>query len=284
MKTSNKILIAFASALILVPILGMVYVSRALYKVGSSKDIVEHKIENFNTATAGMTSIQLKSPFQSVSLEDAKGASFGIRFVKDEKFGVKIPDAYKNVITASVDANGQLQLVVKDKQTVDNRNGYISILIYAPNLTDINIANANSAYVTAMIDSLSIRVKKVGSMGIGSETHIGHLSLTATDVQSFRLREDDVKSLTLNLTNANFNSEKNSYDLLSITTAGNCELEINGNNESVNQYSIKNLVLTTMGKADVKLENIKAISCSGSFSDETTVNMPAVNLNQMFKK
>lgn len=51
MKTSNKLLIAFAAALILIPVLGMVIVSATQYKTGSyanQADVVS-KVESDNS-------------------------------------------------------------------------------------------------------------------------------------------------------------------------------------------------------------------------------------------
>ncbi len=38
MKTSNKLLIAFASVLILVPLMGMIFVSQVNYKTGTYQE------------------------------------------------------------------------------------------------------------------------------------------------------------------------------------------------------------------------------------------------------
>jgi hypothetical protein len=282
MKTSNKLLIAFASALILVPLLGMIYVSRVNYKVGKFEDIAERKIENFSTTTKNMTSIA-ETTFQSINIADAKEQQFTIRFIKDDKFGIKIPTGYKDLVTASVDANGQLQFVVKAKPGEDRRE-YIEIFVYAPNLKEVNVSNASGAYIIASIDSLQFNVKNTGSASTGSGSHINHLTINTTNVGEVNFREDDIKSLTLNLNNTRFRSETNSYDNLSIATTGACDIEIRGNYDRENSFLIKNLALNTVGKADVKIENIKVNNCAGSFSDETTVQMPAVNLNQMYKK
>jgi hypothetical protein len=283
MKLSNKLLIAFASALILIPILGMVYVSQVKYKVGTYADVVERKIENFSTTTKNMTSVALSTPFKTVNVEDAKGYSIGIRFIKDEKFGIKIPSEYKDVITATVDANGELQLVLKSRPE-ENRNNYTSILVYAPSLKEVNIAKASGTYIIATLDSLIFNVKASVSAGVGAGAHIKNLSINTIDVGEVRLVEDDVKSLSLNLHNTNFSTNVISYDNLSISTSGNCDVNIFGGDSDNKKYTINNLALNTIGKANVKLNGIEAKNCSGHFSDETIVQMPASNLNQMFKK
>jgi hypothetical protein len=284
MKTSNKLLIAFASALLLIPILGMVYISQVKYKVGKYTDIVDRKIENFSTATKNMTSIALATPFTSINVADAKQLTINVRFIKDEKFGIKIPTELKDLITATVDANGQLQLVIKSQKEKSERNNYTDIYVYAPNLKEVSVDHANDAYLTASVDSIRFNVKNTGTVSLGSGAHVNYLNISTTDVERLSFREDDVKSVTANLNNTNFRSESNSYDYLSIATNGKCEIDIIGDYNNENKQVIKNLVLNTVGKAEVKLENIKAINCAGSFSDQTMVQMPAANINQMYNK
>ncbi len=283
MKTSNKLLIAFASALIIIPLLGMIYVSRVNFKPGKFTDIAERKIENLSTPTRNMSSITTL-PYQSVNVEDAKGYTLKIRFIKDEKFGVKIPTEYKDAITATVDAGGQLQFVFKNRPSKEDGGYYTEIFLYAPNVKEVNVSNADGAFIVASLDSLSFKVNNTPSAGVGSGTHLIHLNFTATNVADVNFSNDDVKSLNLNLNNAIFKSVTNSYENLSVTTTGACIVEIRGDYDGVDKYSIKNLALNTTGKTEVKVENMTIANCTGSLSDETTVSMPAVNLNQMYKK
>jgi hypothetical protein len=261
----------------------MIYVSRVNYKVGKYEDVAERKIEDFSTPTLEMTSITATA-FESINFGDAKRHSITIRFVKDEKFGVKIPTVYKDLITATVDANGQLQIVMKDKTNEAGVRAHTYIYVYAPNLKEVNVNNADGAYIIASLDSLNFNAKNTGSASTGSGAHLKHLTINTTNVDEINFREDDVKSLTLNLNNTRFRSISNSFDNLSIHTTGVCDIDIRGDFDRESKYAIQNLALTTVGKADVTLENIKVVNCAGSFSDETTVKMPAVNLNQMYKK
>jgi len=285
MKLSNKLLIAFAASLILIPLIGMVYVSATKYKTGTYKDIV-YKVENFSTPTKNMETMAVSTPFESVNIADAKGMVLNVQFIKDEKFGVKIQDELKGFVTAAVDANGQLQIVVKDKPKLDSRrnNYYVSVYIYSPSIKSFNVANANDINIMAVTDTLTLNVQKTEGLSFDSDSHIKQLNLKTSDVERLNFREDDVKSINLDLHNTNLNSELNSFENVSITTSGKCEVELMGDRDLQNKYTINNLNLITNGIANVKLENIKVANCSGKLSDETQVQMPAVNLNQMYKK
>ncbi|TCC93467.1 hypothetical protein EZ428_01475 [Pedobacter frigiditerrae] len=285
MKLSNKLLIAFAASLILIPFFGMIFVSATMYKTGTYKENVL-KIENFSTPTKNMESLAISSPFESVNIADAKGMVLNVQFIKDDKFGVKIQDDLKGLVTATVDTNGQLQIVIKDKpKSEENRHRYyINIYVYSPTIKSLNVSNANDINIMAVTDTLSLSIQKSTGISFDSETHIKQLNVKTADVEGIRFREDDIKSIKLDLHNTNFYSEESSFENVSITTNGKCEIEFIGDRDVQNKYTINNLSLITNGIADVKLGNIKVSNCSGKLSDETQVQMPAVNLNQMYKK
>lgn len=284
MKTSNKLLIAFAAALILIPVLGMVIVSATQYKTGSYKDVV-HQTENLSTPTKNMETLPVQSPFTSLNIADAKGITLNVHLVKDEKFGVKVPTEYKDLITLSVDANGQLQIAIKDQSKNDDQKGnnsYAKIYVYAPSFKSLDINNAGDVYVTAAADSLAVNVQKAGSLTLNSESKIENLVVKTVDVANVDFREHHMKAVSLDLTNAKLTTNSSSFENLSILTAGKCEVELTGSYDQTKKYTINNLVLNTTGTADVKFENITVNNCAGKLSDQTQVQMPAINLNQMY--
>ena len=203
MKTSNKLLIAFAAALIIIPVLGMVIVSATQYKTGSYKDIV-HKVENFTTPTPNMETLAVQSAFTAVSISDANGKSVNINIINDEKFGVKVPAAYKDLVSLSVDVNGQLQITFKDQPKNDgnDRDSYYSnIYVYAPNVKGLNVSNAESIFIMANADSLAVNVQKSGSISWNSKATFNHLMMKTIDVNSVYFRDDNFKSVSLDLNN-----------------------------------------------------------------------------------
>ena len=284
MKTSNKLLIAFAAALILIPVLGMVIVSATQYKTGSYKDVV-HKTENLSTPTKNMETLAVQSPFTSITITDAKGITLNVHLVKDEKFGVKVPSEYKNLITLSVDANGQLQIAIKEQpKSDDNRRGsyYTTIYVYAPSFKGLNVSNASDVYVNAVTDSLAVNIQKAGSLTLNSESKVENLMVKTVDVANVDFRDHHMKAVSLDLTNAKLTTNSSSFENLSILTAGKCEVELTGSYDQTKKYTINSLVLNTKGIADVKFENITVNNCAGKLSDQTQVQMPAINLNQMY--
>lgn len=281
MKTSNKLIIAFASALTLIPLLGMVYVAQVDYVDAKSASVDDKTLAQLSTPSRNMASIAIAEPFETINIADAKGLSVNVQLIKDEKFGIKISEGIKDLIGTSVDANGQLQITIKRKS--ENRQ-YITILIYAPKFKQLNLAQASGLDLTAKMDSLSLNVKGTEDIRFTEDTHLTNLNLSAIDVAQVYVRDNQIKSMALDLKNTNFKSEDNSFDHLSITTSGKSEIRVIGDEEKVDKYGIKNLVLHTLDQTFVKFEGINITNCSGSFSDQTKVQMPAVNLNQMYKK
>lgn len=281
MKTSNKLLIAFAATLILLPILGMVYSSQVLYTDRKNWADVAKNDESFNTASDHMVS-KAVAPFQSVEIANGKGMYFSIRLIKDTKFGVKIPDQFKDMVKLNVDAQGRLQVEVTKNES--HNNNYLTLFIYAPATNAISIAEADGMELKAKTDSLALSLKKLNRLTFDGETAINKLTVAAEDVSEANIEKEVAKSLYLNLKNTSFTSEWASYQDLSITTAGNSTIDIKGDERQVKEYSIQNLRLNTTEKAKVNLENMTIRSCRGSLSDQTLVSMPAVNLKQLFTK
>ena len=288
MKTSNKLLIGFATALILIPILGMVYVSATQYRKGTYNDSLDvvQKVEKFSSATEGMTSRAISSPFESVSLPDGLGMDFNIQLIQDEQFGIKISNNYQNRIAASIDKDGLLQLSVANAKSDEKRgrNDHAIIYIYAPKVSSIAVANVQGLSVKSIADTLSLNMSKVTAFYFDNGTQLKQLNLKANLVKELTLRKDDIKSINAVINDTKFAIETMSLDYVNLTTNGNSKIEVYKYEDDKKDQIIKNLVLNTNGIAEVTIENVKVDQCSGKFSDQTTVKMPAVNINQMFKK
>lgn len=279
MKTSNKILIGFAAALILIPILGMVYTSRVYYK--DSKDVKDVAYHNntFKSPAQNLLSTPISTSFNAVNVQDAKGYFLNIRLVEDKDYGVKVQGDLKNTFTFNVDANGTLQISAADKK--DDGNSYGLIIIYAPKINNLSVAKADGVELRANQDSLNFNVAKSGRVNFSSDMQVNSLYVNATDVELINI-DKDIKNATFNLAKTPFYSSFASFDNINILS--DSEIELIGSDKEKAKYGIKNLVINTKGDANFKVENMAIDKCSGSFSDQTKVQMPAVNLNQMFKE
>lgn len=280
MKSSNKLLIAFASALVLIPVLGIAIVSAIYYEKDDRSASGNSAMDTFGTIPKNMSAIAISIPFQSVSIDGGAQLYLAVRLVEDEKSRVKFADNIKGLISAKIDGNGQLQIVLKrsDKQ----RENYARIWIYGPHIKQLSVANGRGLNLNAKLDSLQLNLRSTGSAHFDPETKVSWLSVHTKDVQDISFRETATKSVNLDLNGTNVKSEMSSFEKLSINAAGNAEIELNGGYGSTTDKVIKHLTLNTLGKAKVRIFNIQVDQCSGKFSDSTQVEMPAVNINQMY--
>lgn len=280
MKTSNKLLIAFAAALIIVPILGMVYVSKALYVDEEKWSEIKKQTDKFDAISENMKVIPLNG-FNSINIADGKETSFSIRLIKDQKSGVKIEKADKDNIHLSVDSQGQLQIGLTDQK--DGRS-YVNIYIYTPNINAVSVVNARTVDLTSKTDSLTISLKKTKYLSFGLASAFQKLSITADDGSHINIDNDVAKSLNLKLNNTIFTSNWASYQDLNIVAAGKSNIVIQGDNQQGKKaFQIQNLTLHTTDSATVNFEAIKIQKATGSLSDQTTIQMPMVNLKQILK-
>ncbi|ACU05545.1 hypothetical protein [Pedobacter heparinus] len=281
MKTSNKLLIAFALALLLIPILGIAIVSGVYYEKDDQSAMQKGAMDTFGVIPENVASIPVNSPFKSVTIDGGNQLHLVVKLVKDEKSGVKFPDDMKGLITALVDGNGQLQIVVK--ATGKKHDNYTRIAVYGPDIKELNVLNGKGINLNANTDSLALNLSHTGSAHFDPDTKIGKLNIRTADVQQISFRETGTKSVILNLKNTNVKSDMSSFDQLSIYAAGTSEIELNGGYGEKTDKVIKHLTLNTLGKAKVKVYNMKIDQCAGRFSDSTSVEMPAVNINQMYR-
>ncbi len=196
---------------------------------------------------------------------------------------MKVPKELKDSISFEV-VNGQLQIGLDLNRNIRVRN-HTTIIIYGKNLKQLNVSNAEFLYFDATADSIQLNVKKSGNVTLNKDVTLNALQVTTEDVKGVYVSKIAVKSLNVRLNGTNFQSDESSYDNLSITASGKSEIEINGSDmEKDKKYFIKKLFINTLNDADFRLANIRVDDASGSFSDQTKVQMPAVNLNQMYKK
>jgi hypothetical protein len=280
MKTSNKLLIALASALILVPILGIAIVSGIYYEKDDRSAVRKEEMDTFGVIPKNMFAISINKPFRVVAIEGGNQVHLVVKLITDEKSGVKFSDNVKGLISASIDSNGQLQIVLKNAGK--QRENFARISIYGPNINQLNVLGGKGMNLNAKMDSLQLNLTNTSSANFDTDTDIGKLSIRTMNVQNIFFRETGTKSVLLNLKDTNVKSDMSSFDNLSIRAAGTSEIELNGGYSEQPEKVIKHLTLNTLGKANVKIVNMQIDQCSGRFSDSTKVEMPAVNINQMY--
>jgi hypothetical protein len=269
MKTSNKILIGFAAALILIPVLGMVIVSATQYKMGDYKD----PAYNFNNQKNGLSSITINKSFNGINIVDGQLSALSIHHEKSNDYGLRIDGVDTKDVKWSIDEQGILQVSYIGKEKIIGRNFFIQV--FSPKLKSVKASFVEFLVVSAPEDSLEMDI-----------AHTKAISFTRPYPQDTAKVKSEpyIKYLKLTLNNSTFN-DNNNYDNLDLSLSGKSTVSFS--NDEYNKKAIGkigNLKINTLDSAKVNFENIAIGKCSGSFSDQTKVQMPAVNLNQMYKK
>ncbi len=282
MKTSNKLLIALAISLILIPIIVIAITVKMNY-TDKKNALKENKNEaHFNTPSEGYLSEKISKSFTAVEILDGRGLELDIVLIKDDNTGVKISEEFKNLISYDVNDLGVLQ--ISFKSAVEQKYRRAQLYIYAPNIVDFSASKGNSLSLwISNRDSLNLKASRIGSVWLNSDSKLNSLSMVADSVQQFSMDKKTISSLDLTLKNADFKTEASSFRSLKINAVGTSNIEIDGDESKKDKYIIDDLAIITEGKSNIYLTNIKVNKASGSLSDSTKVNMPVYVLKTMFK-
>ncbi|WP_029274441.1 GIN domain-containing protein [Pedobacter borealis] len=277
MKTSNKLLISLAVLLIVIPIIVVAVNIKMNYVASTSGSFVDTQVANsepFEKKTANRASIPIKTKFSTININNGKRVFLELHFIESEMYGVKVPEDIKDDIKFNVDNSGVLQIDFDDKLDGSHTGDTIVIVVYSPNIHALNLNNLSSVVLTARADTLSINMKRSGSLSLGTP-----ITFSVNEKITRVINQTDIKQLNVNLDSASFYSSNSSYKNLNI----NCKdssVDIKGDQKN----SIDNLTINTFNTSEITLENVMINNISGDFSDKTKVQMPVKYLKQMFKK
>lgn len=283
MKTSNKLLISLAILLIAIPIIVVAINAKVNYKERGIEDsyfgtqIINN--ETFEQKSTGRTSIPIQRAFKAIQFKDAKHFSVQLYVKQDSKYGIKIQDKFKNDLKYEVDANGILQLSVKNF-TEDNSIEKMVIVIYCPVINEVSVSNSNILEFSAHADSIKLNVDRSESLFLSGD-------ITNNDSQGkviSVINPTKIGKLYLNLNKTKFSGFTNAFKNLYIV-ADKSEIEIGNMDENEQKpFPFDNLSIKTTDTSSVKLQNVNLKSFSADFSDATTLQIPTPLLKQLFKK
>jgi len=286
MKLSNKLLIGFAAALILIPVLGMVVVSATQYKKGTyasyNYEVQLDNNQSFDAKSTSKFAVPFDQPFSRINIQEANGSSIEVHLNVDQKYGAKIPNELKDQIVFTV-TNGVLNINFKKDFKAEEFRDRIMIIVYAPSFEGLKAAHLNNLHLTTKAENFEADVTDCNyfSINVGevTTTQIVNGDTTSNEVNN----QTVIKNLTLHLDKASFVLNKNLENLT--ITANNSSIIINDEDEN-NQspIAIRNLDLKTLGTNDVKIRNVTVESAKGVFSDSTKLEIPAYVLNKMYQK
>jgi hypothetical protein len=280
MKTSNKLLIAFGAALILIPILCVAFVSRVYFESGDYGSRMG-EMDTYGSKPKNILKIRGNGSANVINVQGESKIHLVIALTKSEHLQVMTSDNLKDLVDVDFDSVGKMLISVKNNS--QHSETYGRIAISAPDIKTIDVLGSNGISLQADMDSLSLNLSDLELAQFQAGTKVKYLKVTAKNVKDVSFNEINSLSANLELNNSNVKSELGSFNNLDISSSGSSTIELNGGNDGAPAKTINNLKINTLGKSDVKVLNMTINQCSGKFSDSTTVQMPAINLNQMYR-
>jgi len=281
MKTSNKLLIALAISLIIIPIIVIAINVKMNYS--DKKTFFKHLKENnnFNSPLEGFESKEMPA-FSEVNIADGDNSYINFNVIESNKSGIKIPEELTRLYDIKVDEHNVLQFTRKN--TNKKLNYALTVYIYSNHVKSFDVAKAAGFILDIKSDSVQLNVTEVNRVSFQNLTEIGSLTVKANKVGDLRFDNAKNSNVAVELNNSNFSSLKSPFQSLNIRSMGRSNIEIVGDLNDKNKYRVDNLYIKTSGKSDLNVSNIKVNKSSGSLSDSTSVSMSASILKTMFDK
>lgn len=281
MKTSNKLLIALAALLIIVPII--------VFAINVNLNYIDKKVfwkqlkdnQSLSSILDGYENKNLPK-FTTINFSDGNNAYINLEIIKSEKTGVKIPIALLEQYDLSVDNNQTLQIKLTHPEKKLKYS--VTIYIYTSDIKMLNIEKASGFSLNILTNTININAKNVNHLNFTNETKINNLNLNMEKVQDLIFSDiNTIQNIDMKLNESNFSTSKSFFKSLNIVTTGNSNIDIVGDKQDKNKYQIDFLSIKTTGKTSLNLEDIKVAKSNGDLSDSTKVSMPAFMLKTMFK-
>jgi hypothetical protein len=281
MKLSNKLLIALAIILFVIPI-SVIYIVTKTNRVDGKEHSAITQEEAISMAVPDkyMRTINVQ-PFKQVSIVGSNRTSLNLQLVKSEKFAVKVDKGKETDFVYQIDDRGNLEL---DFQNRDGYN-YLSVSIFSPEVEELSVSNVQLHNFTVKASEFHMKLEEQGDFNFGLNTKIDHLSLKISK-SNFGMRWADVadeplhgvRDLTLDLDSSSIRLHKKAFARLQVSIK---DSEIAFNLQKDTASSIDEMSVTTQGKSAIYLNNAKIKQLSGSLSDQTATDIPVYYLRQL---
>jgi len=285
MKTSNKLLIGLALTLLIVPLTVMILIAKANRIDDKTYNKMLMGAENINSDLDRFIKKYPVKAFHNVVINGSESSFLNIKIIASDKFLFKATTGIAPDIDYKIDNDGKLQISLKER----SKYQYGTLLIFSPNLKSITFNNVSIDDLSANQESLNVEIVKGINFRFGEGLKIKDLNLLKQTIDkqqdvmipNIMIEDAEIKNLKVNINTGHLTVNN--------TTIGNLNLNLKNanaefqNEENKNVAPIDSLVLNSMGKNEVNFQHIKIKNAKGMLSDETTIQIPMVNLKQIIK-
>ncbi|MFD2582741.1 hypothetical protein ACFSR6_09595 [Pedobacter vanadiisoli] len=285
MKTSNKLLTGLAITLLIIPLTIMILIAKANRIDNKTYDKMLSGAETANSDVERFITNYPVQAFQHVVINGSESSFLNVKIISNDQFLFKATNDLAPYIEYKVDKDGKLNISLKEERNYQHG----TLLIFSPNLKGITFNNVSVDGLAVNTDSLNLEITKGVNFRFGEDMKIKNLHLIKKPIY----QEKDVVIPGITIEDAkieNLHADINAgYLTVNNTPLLNVDLKMKDakaefkNEENKNISPIETLSLNSMGKNDVNFQHIKINKASGNLSDETSIQIPTVNLKQLIK-
>ncbi len=274
MKKSNKLIIIFIAVLYVVPLSAMIFDLKN-YKTGDYPSMDNMGVK-FSDELEGFETRKLENSVRTIKVEGNDDTYISVIYRKDETSGIKYESRMKDFIQISEDASGNLTVDFKDKS---GSNRYVSLYVYGPTLSGVNVKKSSGLTLSGTYDSLAVNVADISNLSLNNSSSFNVLKINADNAKYLDV-SGEVKSADITLNNGKLIWSAPAANNL-VMAVQNTEIDFTHNKPEPKIFG--SIRLNTVGKNDLNFEKIVFNTVSGSVSDSTTIQMPVLYLKQLIK-
>ena len=285
MKTSNKLLTGLAITLLIVPLTVMIFIAKANRIDNKTYDKMLMGAETIGDDEDRFIKKYPVQAFQKVVINGSESSYLNVKIIASDKFLLKATNDLAPLIEYKVDQDGRLNIALKAEQNYQHG----TLLIFSPTLKGITFNNVSVDRLSVNTDSLNVEITKGVNFRFGEDVKVKNLRLVKKTIY----QEQDVVIPGITIEDAkieNLRVDINAaYLTVNNTPFRNVDLKLKDakaefkNEENRIIAPIETLLLNSTGKNDVNFQHVKINKTSGNLSDETSIQLPTVNLKQLIK-
>lgn len=285
MKTSNKLLTGLAITLLIVPLTVMIFIAKANRIDNKTYDKMLMGAETIGDDEDRFIKKYPVQAFQNVVINGSESSYLNVKIIASDKFLLKATNDLAPLIEYKVDQDGRLNIALKAEQNYQHG----TLLIFSPTLKGITFNNVSVDRLSVNTDSLNVEITKGVNFRFGEDVKVKNLHLVKKTIY----QEQDVVIPGITIEDAkieNLRVDINAaYLTVNNTPLRNVDLKLKDakaefkNEENRIIAPIETLLLNSTGKNDVNFQHVKINKTSGNLSDETSIQLPTVNLKQLIK-
>lgn len=285
MKTSNKLLTGLAITLLIVPLTVMIFIAKANRIDNKTYDKMLMGAETIGNDEDRFIKKYPVQAFQNVVINGSESSYLNVKIIASDKFLLKATNDLAPLIEYRVDQDGRLNIALKAEQNYQHG----TLLIFSPTLKGITFNNVSVDRLSVNTDSLNVEITKGVNFRFGEDVKVKNLRLVKKTIY----QEQDVVIPGITIEDAkieNLRVDINAaYLTVNNTPLRNVDLKLKDakaefkNEENRIIAPIETLLLNSTGKNDVNFQHVKINKTSGNLSDETSIQLPTVNLKQLIK-